>query len=193
MSTGTKRPFEQGLVIAQEVVEKLRPTCQQIEIAGSIRRKRPMVGDIEIVAIPHYLRNIFQQVDYTQPSQLDLFLEEKGVNLLVGGKMYKKGQREKQKRFMYKGVQVDLFLVVPENWGIIYTIRTGSAEFSKWLVTSRQDGGAMPHGLKSDGGYLQRWDNDQWHIIPTLTEESVFEALGLTYIPTDCRDDQKWL
>jgi DNA polymerase/3'-5' exonuclease PolX len=38
--------------IAQKYVELLRPYCKRIEIAGSIRRQRPEVKDIEIVCIP---------------------------------------------------------------------------------------------------------------------------------------------
>lgn len=37
---------------ALPIVEELRPFCQRIEMAGSIRRKCEFVNDIEIVAIP---------------------------------------------------------------------------------------------------------------------------------------------
>lgn len=42
----------QALAIAEKVKALLAPHCERIEIAGSIRRKKPDVKDIEIVAIP---------------------------------------------------------------------------------------------------------------------------------------------
>lgn len=38
--------------IADDVLEQIRPHCFRAEIAGSIRRLKPEVKDIEIVAIP---------------------------------------------------------------------------------------------------------------------------------------------
>jgi DNA polymerase/3'-5' exonuclease PolX len=38
--------------IAKRVLVLLRPFCERAEIAGSIRRGKPEVGDIEIVVIP---------------------------------------------------------------------------------------------------------------------------------------------
>ncbi len=44
--------YEQALEIAERTKALLAPHCERIEIAGSIRRKKPHVKDIEIVAIP---------------------------------------------------------------------------------------------------------------------------------------------
>ena len=44
--------LEYALPIANQVVEKLAPFCQRIEVAGSIRRRRPFVHDIDLVVIP---------------------------------------------------------------------------------------------------------------------------------------------
>lgn len=41
-----------ALVIAEKIKAQLAPHCDRIEIAGSIRRKKPEVKDIEIVVIP---------------------------------------------------------------------------------------------------------------------------------------------
>jgi hypothetical protein len=37
---------------AQQIVTWLTPFCERIEIAGSIRRQRPIVNDIDLVCIP---------------------------------------------------------------------------------------------------------------------------------------------
>jgi len=38
--------------LAEQMVERLRPACDKIEIAGSVRRGKPEVKDIEIVCLP---------------------------------------------------------------------------------------------------------------------------------------------
>lgn len=187
MSKDVKRPYAQALPLAQEVVGKLRPYCHRIEIAGSLRRQRPEVGDLEIVAIPKYQVGLLGP-DYKQPSALDLFFEGHEVPLIIGGKMYKKGQRERQKRFRYRGYQVDLFLAVPENWGLIYWLRTGSEPFGKWCVTLKGWGGAMPPGMQSKDGFL--WRNGEQ--INTPEEVDFFNELGLPFIPVEMRDNGRW-
>lgn len=187
MSKDVKRPYEQALPVAQAIVRKLTPYCHRIEIAGSLRRQRPLVGDIEIVAMPRYPVGIFEP-DYRQPSALDMFFEAHDVPLIIGGKQYKKGQRERQKRFRYAGYQVDLFLAVPENWGLILWLRTGSAPFGKWCVKLQGWGGAMPLNMKSDGGFLWR-DGEQ---VSTPEEVDFFSELGLPFIPVDMRDYGRW-
>lgn len=44
--------LQRALEIAQKVLKKLEPHCERISIAGSVRRMKYDVGDIEIVAIP---------------------------------------------------------------------------------------------------------------------------------------------
>src|SRR5574340_184531 len=50
MSGGYRYKRETALARAQVLVELLRPYCEQIEIAGSLRRCKETVGDIKIVA-----------------------------------------------------------------------------------------------------------------------------------------------
>ena len=48
--------LQQAREIAEGVKAKLAPHCERIEIAGSIRRGKPVVGDIEIVCVPHQVQ-----------------------------------------------------------------------------------------------------------------------------------------
>jgi len=52
VSSGVRVPLADARVIAESLMAALGPGCERIEIAGSIRRGRPDVGDIELVAIP---------------------------------------------------------------------------------------------------------------------------------------------
>ena len=50
--TKTRVPLARAQVVAAEVVALLAPACERIEIAGSVRREKTDVGDIEIVCTP---------------------------------------------------------------------------------------------------------------------------------------------
>ena len=117
--------------------QQLAPYCERIEIAGSIRRRKPECGDIELVAIPKIepvVDLLGETVD--QRSLLDQVLLDR-YTVLKG--------KDKYKQVLVDDVPVDIFIQPdPATWGVNFAIRTGSADFAKWLVTSRFDGGA-PH------------------------------------------------
>jgi hypothetical protein len=50
MSNGQPRPHAEMMFLALEVLRLLAPYCARIAIAGSLRRGKELVGDIEIVA-----------------------------------------------------------------------------------------------------------------------------------------------
>lgn len=170
-------PYADALAIAQNVEALLAPSCARTLIAGSIRRQKPTVKDIELVVIPSYVeaRDMFEEV-VGQQSRLDARLAELGI-----GAFAKNGERYKQ--FTWQGIAVDLFIQIdPATWGVNATLRTGSAEFSAWLVTSRRKGGALPAGWKVADGRL--WNETQ--ILDTPEERDVFTALGVDWLdPTE--------
>lgn len=54
-----KLPLQKAEKWAKRVVEILAPHCERIEIAGSIRRKKSEIADIEIVCIPKRESDMF--------------------------------------------------------------------------------------------------------------------------------------
>lgn len=52
MSEKQKQPLSRVLSVAQEIAGALDLGCVRVEIAGSLRRQKPDIGDIEIVALP---------------------------------------------------------------------------------------------------------------------------------------------
>ncbi len=171
MSTSIKHPREAVHPIAQRLVDALRPYCRRIEVAGSLRRETQTVGDIEIVAIPIRPITLFGEELNDRPTDLDRFLDAHGVQFIKRGAKYQ--------RFAYGRYEVDLFLTTSANWGSIFTIRTGSWEFSKWLVTSVTLGGAAPDGVQFREGRLYA----DGRLLATPEEEDVFAAIGLSWIP----------
>ena len=173
MSANTKLPYTVVFPTAQRLVAALRPYCDRIEIAGSLRRQRPAIGDIELVALPRPRLNLFGE-DIKGPNPLEVFLADKGIQFTKYGDRYK--------QFQYGRHTVDLFLPTPATWGSIFTIRTGSWQFSKWLVTPQAAGGAAPESVTFNGGRLHAHGRR----LATAEEIDVFHALGLAYIdPAD--------
>lgn len=177
-------PLERAELLAAEVIKLLRDVSTRVEVAGSIRRRRPDVGDIEIIAIPKH-----------EVVQADLFAPGEGLNrdllgarcidLLADGtfthRLDKNGHQAfgaKYKRLTYRGVALDLFSPDDDTWGVILTIRTGPAEFSHQLVTSRSHGGLLPNWLRVSEGRIWRGVTP----LSTPEERDVFEAIGLDWI-----------
>lgn len=165
-----KLPLSDAKTIADSVVARLAPSCQRIEIAGSIRRQKAEVGDIEVVAIPNFETDMFGAV--SDNHQLD------NVDWSRFGKPIKNGHKYKQIE-LNEGVNLDLFIVTPPaQWGVVFMIRTGSAEFSHRLVAKKSFGGLLPGYLKVQDGAI--WSSN--HIIETPEEQDVFDLLGVSYI-----------
>ena len=141
--------LEDALPIANKCLADLTPYCERAEIAGSIRRQKPEVKDIEIVVIPktETVNDLFGE-----PAGEVSLLENSIPNILKAWDAWtiKNGQKYKQ-ILLPGGMKLDLFIVTKETWGVQFTIRTGSADYSKWLVTQRRYGGALPSHAKIEG------------------------------------------
>ena len=168
--------------IADGICEELRRegVCKLAEVAGSVRRQKAEVKDIELVLIPRLGMDLFGEENPSGPTRFDDWLrdEVEVAGALLRGK--KDGPRHKQLIHANTGVTIEFFIVLPPaQFGAIYTIRTGPAAFSQWLVTKKKYGGGMPN-------YLQQKDGALWYkgeIVETPTELHYFEALGLDWVP----------
>lgn len=179
MSKSPKRPYAEIFPVAKRIVERLRPYCQRIELAGSLRRGRPLVGDIELVALPRAQLDLFGNSTGSR-TLLDRFLEESGVQFAKNGKLYK--------QFAYGRHTVDLFLPAsPEHWGSIFQIRTGSHGFNMWI----QNAVALAADVRFKEGRLYRRSDSL--LLDSPEEDDVFRHLQLPWIPPQHRDDEQWL
>lgn len=174
MSEGERIPRQAALDLADQVIAVLSPHCERIEIAGSLRRGKPDVGDIEIVCIPCLELDLFGTGSRTAQA-IETALREAGYSLAKNGEHFK--------QFSLGVCKCDLFITVPECWGVIFTIRTGSADFSHRLVTPRNQGGLLPSYLKVKDGRI--WHGDT--CLETWEESDVFQAAGLDWIPPEAR------
>jgi DNA polymerase/3'-5' exonuclease PolX len=151
-----------ALPLAERVVDLLQPGCKRIQIAGSIRRQKDDPHDIEIVAIPdpRSPRPLFGNPAYATILEALLASLARGdeEDMLIHLSM--NGPKFKQFAISHDGgqhwlIKVDLFLVTPPaDWGVLYLLRTGPAEFSHWIVTEQWRGGGMPKGYHMEDGRI---------------------------------------
>jgi DNA polymerase/3'-5' exonuclease PolX len=174
MSEGKRLDYKFARGLAIETMRILRPVCERIEIAGSLRRNKPDVGDIEIVCIPKEQTDLFGNTY----RNADGISEVPRIN---GAALHKDGEHFKQINLLY--CMCDLFITTPECWGVIFMIRTGSADFSHKMVTPKQYGGYMPGHLKVKDGRL--WIGGD--VLHTPEEKDVFEIYGMEYINPEMR------
>ena len=180
--------WRSGIELAKNIRLMLQPACERVEIAGSLRRMRSEINDIEIIAKPK--ANPFDQlhlriVDLVSTHSLEHGPKSKdGRKAPCGPRYYRLAIdiHGGQQPTTLERIQVDIFAVLPPaDWGVIYTIRTGSAEFSHWLVTE-----AFRHGFKVDQGQLWKIHRDEqpWRFekIPCPEERDFFTALGLSWV-----------
>lgn len=99
-----------AFLIADELLRTLRPSCERIEIAGSIRRAKKEVKDIELIAIPKFIPDLFGEtlLDHS----LDVFNWASVGDVLASGHKMKKIA-------LHAGINLDLFIVTPPaQWGV---------------------------------------------------------------------------
>lgn len=194
----TKLKLAQALPLAEKIKAALSPACERIEIAGSVRRRKATVGDIEIVAIPKFCPDLEAQLSlFGEPpklvSALDLLLEK----LVSGKNHFKWGTKngDLYKNFLVQfnsdgsEIGLDLFLTTADQWGYILALRTGPGDFNKVWVTQKSKGGLLPDEHHFEGGWLC----DESGQRATPEESDIFELLGDgRVIPPENRDNWRY-
>lgn len=177
--------LEIALPIADRVREILSPFCDRCEIAGSVRRKRPEVGDIEIVCIPK--KEIVAAGD--QGNFFGDDMVERPVHGFVGA--VNAWQRVKgdpatgryTQRILPEwgqGFTLDLFIVRPENWGNLFAVRTGSADYSRYVLA----GGWVRAGYSSQDGMLTKFGV----ALECREEKDLFALIGIPFCEPEKRE-----
>ncbi len=192
--------------VAEVLKAELAPACQRIEIAGSVRRRKPIVHDIELVLISHTVSrsepvDLFQTRSWEELRIWDaveeLRLDGRAVPCITSSAepvpldperwQEKKRDARLLKLLLLKPkLFAELYIVTPERWGALYTIRTGSREFSKRLVThwtQLSGGGHVQEGRLTLPATLGGGP------ISTPREEDVFRACRLSWLDPQARQD----
>jgi DNA polymerase (family X) len=157
-----------ALDLASYFVERLsaRRDVERIEIAGSLRRMRETIGDVDLL------------VASSDPAGvMDEFVSAGIVEgILANGDT-------KSSVLTRAGLQVDLRVVPLESWGAAMVYFTGSKAHN---IRIREM--AVRKGLKLNEYGLYRAESGD--LIVAETEEEVYAQLGLPWIPPTMREDR---
>jgi DNA polymerase (family X) len=155
-----------ALPMAQELVDVLsqHPAIEQVAFAGSLRRYRETVGDIDIL------------VSTEAPEEVIAFF-----NSLHGIAKLNVEGTTKVSVETTRGMQMDLRVIEPAAWGAALQYFTGSQAHN---VKVRER--AVRRKLKLSEYGLFRGDER----IASRTEEEVYAALGMQWVPPTMREDK---
>ncbi len=161
-----RTPIIRALPVAAEILEELRahPNVERAEYAGSLRRFRDTIGDIDILVAASDPEGV-----------MDAF-----VGLPIAADQLAKGDT-KSSIITSEQLQVDLRIVAPDEFGAAILYFTGSKAHN---IELRQR--AMDRGWLLNEYALS--DSESEEIIASSTEEDIYRALGLEYIPPEMRE-----
>jgi DNA polymerase/3'-5' exonuclease PolX len=171
---------------AEDCVNWLRPFCERIEMAGSIRRGRAECNDVDLVVVPKVWieRDMFQNpVNATNllKKELERYVSETPgarwlngtgvttsatVNFLVG----------------LRKCELNVFCAKEENFGAVWLTYTGSRESNLWMIERAL-------GMSLQWGALRGvFDGSRWH---GRTEEEIYQRLNMPFIEPSDREIEK--
>jgi DNA polymerase/3'-5' exonuclease PolX len=188
--------------LASDLRTQIGPACVRIEVAGSIRRGKAEVGDIDLVCIPstgsYAVQDMFGETIRTVPVN---HLNDARTRLYAAGGWKLdpanpcNGERMKRLVHVETGLTCDLTITDARRWGYWMAVRTGPGAFSKALVSRAlirraffKDGlfhNHQPIYVETHGKRETQpcaAGDGCVRIIPTPEEHDVFAALGLAYI-----------
>ncbi len=140
------------------------PGVEQVELAGSFRRRKETVGDVDVLACGGDPETV-----------MEAFATHESVADVLG-----RGDTKCSVR-LETGLQVDLRLVPRESFGAALMYFTGSKEHNIELrrLAIEKGWSLNEYGLT---------DGDR--VVASRTEEEVYAALGLTWIPPELRESR---
>lgn len=183
--------------VARKFMESLKvlPQVKRIDVAGSLRRCKETIGDIDIL------------VAATNNEQRTTQGENRGSSSLIARRSILEGSSSAQKimdAFVHlpevksinahgetkssvltqENVQVDLRVVSPEVYGAALLHLTGSQAFN---VKLRQL--AIKNGMKVSEYGVFKMQGEKEQLIACDTEEKCFKAVGLPFFPPELREE----
>lgn len=180
--------LEDARQIIGELVALLRPACERIEIAGSVRRGKLEVKDAEVVIIP-------------TPDLLpltDTLIEYGRAQYALYGEARTKRWGINYRGLLFGGIKCELFMTTEDSWGYQYWLRTGPGDANTYIMRWL----GLPHvkaPVRFQGGYGwysrnwrhngKAWVADDKQRLRIASEENLFAVLGMPFIPPSERTE----
>ncbi len=165
--------------VAEEEAERVRevlaaiPEIVRLQVAGSLRRRRETIGDIDIVA------SVADDLgDTTRRKIMDIFTSQPTVQAITG-----KGET-KSSVVLKSGINMDLRVVNDSQFPYTLHHFTGSKEHH---IPLRRRALSMNMTINDYG--LFRGKEPHLELIPCKDEADIYAALGMAYIEPELRED----
>src|SRR5436305_2245285 len=165
--------------VAEEEAERIRevlaaiPEIVRLQVAGSLRRRRETIGDIDIVA------SVADDLaDTTRRKIMDIFTSQPTVEAITG-----KGET-KSSVVLKSGINMDLRVVNDSQFPYTLHHFTGSKEHH---IPLRRRALSMNMTINDYG--LFRGKEPHLELIPCKDEADIYAALGMAYIEPELRED----
>jgi DNA polymerase (family 10) len=162
-----RMPLGAALPLAEAIVATLRslPETDQISLAGSVRRMKETVKDIDVLVT----------------SQKPVRIMEVFTALPNVAEVLAHGETKSSIR-LREGIQVDLRVVEPESLGAALQYFTGSKQHN---IRVRELAQRKSLKVNEYGVFEERTDRR----VAGATEKEVYEAVGLPFVPPEIRED----
>ena len=162
-----RTPLGKAFQFYNELAEYLRKiqSVVRVEPAGSLRRMRSTVGDLDILVAVENSQYV-----------MDAFIRHPQVVRVMGN-----GETKSSVEFD-NNIQAQIWAHPPERFGTALQYATGSKDHNVRLREL-----ALKKGLSLSEHALTRSDGSE---ILCATEEEVYAALGLAWIPPELREDR---
>jgi len=161
-------PYGEAWPQAQALLEALQPqpAVHRISLAGSLRRARETIGDLDLLVATEAPRQVIEAFTALPPVREVLAAGDTKASVLL-----------------QSDLQADLRAVAPESFGAALQYFTGSQSHNIALRDLAHD-----QGLKINEYGVFRIDTEE--CIASATEEEVYAAVGLPWIPPVLREDR---
>jgi len=190
--------LEKASRIAEELKGELEGTCNAVEIVGEIRRRKPKIRRIKFLCMPTATEGTpIPELEPVDPEQWEYEIQEfgdhdaldewfvamleRGVVHLPAEESWKFTRTRRSIMHSPSGMPVDIFVTDEERWAVALVVATGGAATVRRLAAAARERGWRFR--RSGNGF----DTPCGHITCN-TEQEVFEAVGLRYLPPEQRE-----
>jgi DNA polymerase/3'-5' exonuclease PolX len=186
----TRFSADKATAVAQEIIDVLQDRCEKICVAGSLRRRKPFVKDVEILFVPKFEMAIVNKpptdLFAAPPVTQQVNMAETAIQCLLDAGLIAKrpnkngveawGAKNKLGIHCHSGIPVDLFTATLDTFFNYLVCRTGGAENNVRICQA-----AISRGWKWNP-YGIGFSRPDGELAPMLSEREVFDFVGLPYL-----------
>ncbi len=165
--------IDKALEIAEELISEIKDNApvEEIDYVGSLRRMRATIGDIDILVISDKPKKV-----------MDAFTKMNSVKKVIS-----KGTTRSSVMLKEENLHVDLRVVEKSSYAAAMQYFTGSKEHS---IPLRKRAIKKGYKLSEYGLFRKKKGGKQGKKVPLKNEDTLYDKLGLQYIPPEMRENR---